>query len=105
MIRGAILHLLNEQPLLVDLPALPAAGDTCVLCSNLRTTAGKRPVWADRPEHLFVFPFSQVRFLEVPTADAGTDSDELVRSTGLELAPLEPELELDEDLLRRIRDT
>ncbi len=103
MIRDAILHLLNEQPLLVDLPALPAAGDTCVLCSNVRTTAGKRPVWVDRGEHLFVFPLSQVRFLEVPATEA--EADEPARSTGLELAPVEPELELDEDLLRRIRES
>ena len=103
MIRDAILHLLNEQPLIVDLPALPVAGDTCVVCSNLRMTSGKRPVWVDRGDNVFVFPLAQVRFLEVPAvaAEAGA-SDEMV------VADREPdpvELELDEDLLRRIRET
>ena len=103
MIRDAILHLLNEQPLIVDLPALPAAGDTCVVCSNLRMTSGKPPVWADRGDNVFVFPLGQVRFLEVPAiaADVGPSDEMAVVDRG----PNEAELELDEDLLRRIRET
>ena len=103
MIRDAILHLLNEQPLIVDLPALPAAGDTCVVCSNLRMTSGRPPVWVDRGEDTFVFPLGQVRFLEVPAvaADAAPSGETAV----VDRAPDEAELELDEDLLRRIRET
>ena len=103
MIRDAILHLLNEQPLIVDLPALPAAGDTCVVCSNLRMTSGKRPVWVGRGENMFVFPLGQVRFLEVPAVaveDGASDQTAVV-----DREPDEVELELDEDLLRRIRET
>jgi hypothetical protein len=103
VVHDAILHLLNEQPLLVDLESLPGAGDTAVVCTNLRMTSGKRPVWVDRAENWFVFPMTQVRFLEVPGKGAGG------RPTGNALAVAvvadEPDLELDEELLRRIRET
>ncbi len=103
MIRDAILHLLNEQPLIVDLPALPAAGDTCVVCSNLRMTSGKRPVWVDRADNVFVFPLGQVRFLEVPAVATGAGASDETAVVSHE--PDEVELELNEDLLRRIRET
>ena len=103
MIRDAILHLLNEQPLLVDLPALPGAGDTCVVCTNLRLTSGRRPAWVGRGENWFVFPLLQVRFLEVPGEGAGVEPAGGRVATSS--APPEVELELDEELLRRIRES
>jgi hypothetical protein len=103
VIRNAVLHLLNEQPLLVDLSAVPAPGDNAVICTNLRQTSGKRPVWVGSGEHWFVFPLSQVRFLEVPgTAGEGAPATE---SVALVVKPGEPDLELDEELLRRIRES
>ncbi len=108
MIRGAVLHLLNEQPLLVDLMALPQAGDTCVVCTNVRLTSGKRPAWVAQGDHWFVFPLGQVRFVEVPAEMAQADRSDATaaadRRTGAG-PEAEPELEFDEELLRRIRET
>ena len=46
MIR-AILHLLNDQPLAVDLLETPTPGDIAVICTNVRTLDGKRPARVD----------------------------------------------------------
>src|SRR5688572_17964082 len=43
----AILHLLNDQPLLVDLLEEPKPGDLTVVCTNVKTVDGKRPVFID----------------------------------------------------------
>jgi hypothetical protein len=103
VIRDAILHLLNEQPLLVDLSALPSAGDTCVVCTNVRLTSGRRPAWVGRGDNWFVFPLLQVRFLEAPgEGHAGLPA--AASSAALE-TPGDAEIDLDEDLLRRIRES
>ncbi len=106
MIRGAVLHLLNEQPLLVDLMALPQPADTCVVCTNVRLSSGKRPAWVAQGDHWFVFPLGQVRFVEVPADTAQADrSDATAAVDRRTAAEAEPELEFDEELLRRIRET
>lgn len=120
MIRNAVLHLLNEQPLVADLPTQPAPGDVALICTNLRTVDGKRPFFVDSSASLFVFPLSQLRFVEVPSASlAGARAVEPAadwvptHSEGSSLPAVVPsdapppetdDLELDEDLLRRVRD-
>src|SRR5690606_8425460 len=47
-IRNAVIHLLNEQPLLADLFELPGPADVALRCTNLRTMSGNRPVFVDR---------------------------------------------------------
>ncbi len=107
MIRGAILHLLNEQPLLVDLAALPGTGDSAVVCTNVRLTSGRRPAWVDRADHWFLFPLAQVRFLEVPAAEPDGERTDLAPAVPARRDERhdEPDVELDEELLRRIRET
>ncbi len=120
MIRNAVLHLLNEQPMLADLPAEPTPRDVALLCTNLRTVDGKRPFFVDSSASLFIFPLTQLRFVEVPASslsDAGAPaarSEETpAPSMGSSLPATVPpdaappdsdDLELDEDLLRRVRE-
>lgn len=112
MIRNAVIHMVGDQPLVADLFELPAAGDQGLLCTNLRTLTGKRPVFADHIESVFFFPYSHIRFVEIPpgtqgAADGATgDAAATDRATDVEPEPAEPEseLELDEDFLRRIRE-
>ncbi len=66
MIRNVVVHIANEQPLLADLFDLPAATDAGLLCTNLRAVDGKRPVFIDRIESTFFFPYRAIRFLEIP---------------------------------------
>lgn len=63
-----MIHLANEQPLLADLPIAPTASDISLICTNLRTLNGKRPVFADDAASLFVFPYAHIRFVEVSPA-------------------------------------
>lgn len=111
-----MLHLHNEQPLLADLPAEPAPGDVSVICTNLRTVDGKRPFFVDSSSSLFVFPLTQMRFVEIPTAVPATPGppalppDVAEGRSPVATAESGPaggdsdELELDEELLRRVRE-
>ena len=102
MIR-AILHLMNDQPLSVDLLEEPKPSDLAVICTNVRTIDGKRPVFIDFSNSSFVFPMAMIRFVEVPQAGA-----EQERNAGLMALAAEPEeaedLDIDEDFLRRVRE-
>ena len=101
MIRDAIIHLLNEQPLVADLPTMPSPGDLALICTNLRMMNRKRPIFVDQSASIFVFPFAQIRFVEIPgESPAVTEAARLPA-----IAAAEPdEIELDEDLLRRVRE-
>lgn len=114
MIRNAVLHINNEQPLLADLFELPGPGDLGLRCTSLRTLNGKRPVFADDSASVFFFPMVHMRFIEVlPASLAGSDLPlpvpvgAIAETDGAAAdgAP-EPdeELEIDEDFLRRIRE-
>ena len=66
MIRNAVIHSANEQPLLADLFALPTPADAGLLCTNLRMMDGKRPIFIDSSAATFFFPYLVIRFLEIP---------------------------------------
>jgi hypothetical protein len=107
MIKNAIVHVLNEQPLLADLYELPKPGDQGLLCTNLRMMDGKKPIFIDRIDAIFFFPYLHIRFLEVPPASDGvavveTPAEEVVPAPAA--AEADEDLELDEDFLRRIRE-
>ena len=114
MIRNAVLHINNEQPLLADLFELPGPADLGLRCTNLRTLNGKRPVFADDSASVFFFPMVHMRFIEVPPGSlSGTDlplpvpvadvaQDERPGADGA--TEPDEELEIDEDFLRRIRE-
>lgn len=112
MIRNAVLHIMNEQPMLADLFEMPTPGDAILRCTNLRTMNGKRPVFVDDSMSVFYFPYLHLRFVELmPASLAGTEyeSDAAVAvaaglSAASEPADEEPDLEIDEDFLRRIRE-
>lgn len=110
MIRNAVIHITNEQPLLADLYEMPTASDASLVCTNIRMLDGKKPIFIDNAKSIFVFPYLHIRFIEVlPGSTAGppeTTEDEVVADAVQPLIDEEPEvdLELDEDFLRRIRD-
>ena len=108
MIRNAVIHITNEQPLLADLFDAPTSTDVSLVCTNLRTMNGSRPIFADHSESTFIFPFSHIRFVEIhPGADgsraAGVGQEAVAPEPAAE-AEDEAELEIDEDFLKRIRD-
>ena len=117
MIRNAVLHIMNEQPLLADLFEAPNPGDVGLRCTNLRTMNLKRPVFVDDSASIFFFPYLHIRFVEIPAGaitgsdprsaitlhDGGPADDRIVAPPPPPDEP-EPDLEIDEDFLRRIRE-
>jgi hypothetical protein len=95
----AVIHPLNDQPLVVDLEEMPSPADVAVVCRNVRTIDGKRPKFIDRKDSTFIFPYDAIRFVEVYSGvEGGPGEPDAVE-------PAEPdELEIDEDFLRRVRE-
>ena len=133
MIRNVILHLQSELPMKADIEALPTAADAGLLCTNLRTLEGRKPMSTEFLDSVFLIPYNVIRFIEIPRAsihESGLDQDlpaarpELPAAAGatptdarvlVTPAPAEPEpadeedeelerLEVDAELLRRIRE-
>jgi len=112
VIRNAVLHINNEQPLLADLFELPGPADVVLRCTNLRSMNGKRPVFVDDSASVFFFPYLHIRFVEIPPAAVGETGLPMPVPVGVTADPVlaapEPEddgdLEIDEDFLRRIRE-
>jgi hypothetical protein len=102
VIRKAVLHMIGEQPLVIDLEKLPEPGDSVLVCMNVRTFAGQRPTFVDAIDSTLVIPYHNVRFVEVPVEALGTRlpaGDEAVGRPSSD-----PELRVDEDFLRRVRE-
>ena len=112
MLRDVVIHLNGEQPLLADLYEAPSPGDVGLRCTNLREKNGKRPVFVDDSRSIFFFPYLHIRFVEIPPGTiAPSDQSLALTADGqdpdagpAEPFELEPDLEIDEDFLRRIRE-
>jgi hypothetical protein len=116
VIRGAVLHFSNEQPLVCDLRSLPVAADSCIVITRLRFVDGRKPTFIDHDDSWFVFPLANLRFIEIPAEAITGESDEprglpsgepqpvqLVAGDRLDLEEADDALAGD-DLLRRIRE-
>jgi hypothetical protein len=107
VIRDVVIHLFNEQPLVADLSGVPSPSDFTLVCTNLRTMNRQRPIFVDHSESTFVFPYSQIRFIEIP-GEAASRPAETRAVAAVSDRPEEPEepdeIELDEELLRRVRE-
>jgi hypothetical protein len=78
MIRNVILHLHNEMPMKADVESLPTAADAGLLCTNLRTMEGKKPLSTEFLDSVFLLPYNIIRFIEIPREsihEAGLDAD------------------------------
>jgi len=65
MLRDVVVHILNEQPIVADLVSEPMPSDVALICRNLRTLNGKKPVFVDKADSTFILPLAAVRFLEI----------------------------------------
>ncbi len=120
MIRDAVIHMQNEQPLVCDLREMPDARDLGLLCTNLRLVDGRKPTFIDATDSWFVIPYHIIRFVELPlsSVEAGERlalpagriverSDDEEDEEDLEDGEDADEGELDdasEELLQRIRE-
>ncbi len=78
MIRNVILHLVGELPMKADIESLPTAADAGLLCTNLRTLEGRKPISTEYLDSVFLLPYHAIRFIEIPRSSihtAGLDHD------------------------------
>jgi hypothetical protein len=66
MIRNVILHLVGELPMKADIESLPTAADAGLLCTNLRTMEGRKPISTEYLDSVFLLPYHALRFIEIP---------------------------------------
>jgi hypothetical protein len=66
MLSNVVVHINNEQPILVDLVHEPTPSDIALICRNIRAMNGKKPVFVDNVDSTFVIPLAHVRFIEMP---------------------------------------
>ena len=105
VIKNAVIHVAGEQPILADLFDTPGNTDVGLLCTNVRTVDGKRPVFVDHTDSVFFFPYLHIRFVEILANAGGLPALDAPAEPGAsELPGPEVDLELDEDFLRRIRE-
>jgi len=95
--------------MVADLFEAPSPGDIGLRCTNLRTNDGKRPVFIEDSASIFFFPYLHIRFVEIPAGSlTGSDPafamDVVDEVQSLPAPEPEPDLEIDEDFLRRIRE-
>lgn len=95
---------MNDQPLSVDLIEEPKPSDLTIVCTNVRTIDGKRPVFIDFSNSTFVFPMAMIRFVEVPQAGAEHERAAGLVPIGAAESDEAEDLDIDEDFLRRVRE-
>lgn len=117
VLKNAVIHLHNEQPLLGDLLEMPSPADVAVRMTNLRSLDGKRPIFVDDSKSIFIFAYHRISFIEIPASSiSGADQPAQVpvaaaltaavasAANGTVSSEQEDDLEIDEDFLRRIRE-
>ena len=60
-----ILHLMNEDPIVGEVEAVPITGDTSILVRNPRRRDGKDVPYLDGNITSVIFPMHRVSFIEV----------------------------------------
>ena len=60
-----VLHLLNDDPILGEVEAIPTTGDTTVLLKNPRRRDGKDVTYLDGNVSSVIFPMHRVSFIEI----------------------------------------
>jgi hypothetical protein len=66
IIRNVVVHINNEQPVMVDLLAPPTPSDVSLICRNVRTMSGKKPVFVNATDSTYVIPIAHTNIVEVP---------------------------------------
>ncbi len=85
MIRNVILHLIGELPMKADIESLPTAADAGLLCTNLRTLEGRKPVSTEYLDSVFLIPYDVIRFIEITRQaihELGLDAGPAIRARG-----------------------
>jgi hypothetical protein len=64
-----LVHVLNEDPFVADLEAMPAANATYIYFTNPRTREGRPVAWNTGANKGFLFPLARVARIEFMVSD------------------------------------
>jgi hypothetical protein len=87
VIRNVVIHVSNEQPLVADLYGMPSSADVGLVCTNVRTLDGKRPIFIDHVDSTFFFPYLHLRFLEIPAGEVQRHMAHAGTGQGVDIDP------------------
>jgi hypothetical protein len=96
MIRNVVLHLHGEMPMKADIESLPTAADAGLLCTNLRTMEGRKPLSTEFLDSVFLVPYNVIRFIEIPRGSIDTAGVSVDRTPRPAQLPAEAESVPDE---------
>ena len=60
-----IVHVTNEEPILIEVEKLPEPTDTCVIGMNPRKRSGKEVHYIDAEVNTVIFPWHRISFIEL----------------------------------------
>jgi hypothetical protein len=63
------IHILNEEPFVADLEALPAADATYIFVTNPRTREGRQVPWNTGQTQGFIFPMSRISYIAIMVSE------------------------------------
>jgi hypothetical protein len=74
-----IIHLLNEDPVLAEIDALPDPTHQSILVRNPRRRDGRSLHYVTEGAAAFIFPWSRISFIEVMGAEEAEEVIEFFR--------------------------
>ena len=72
--------------MVADLVSAPMPSDVALICQNLRTLNGKKPIFVDRADSTFVLPLAAIRFLEIHRESVEAHEAEMATERAGEIA-------------------
>lgn len=74
-----ILHLMNEDPVLAEMDALPDPTHQSIVVTNPRRRDGRPLHYVTEGATAFIFPYSRITFIEIMEAEKAEEVVEFFR--------------------------
>ncbi len=71
-----VVHVRNSDPFVADMESMPKENATIIFVKNPQTREGRPVPWAQGYTNGYLFPLSQISFIEFPVTGAELDSVE-----------------------------
>lgn len=65
MAKTVVLHIIGEEPVLVDIDEMPEPSASFIVCSNIRKRDGKPVNYVSPGARTILFPWNRISFLEI----------------------------------------
>ncbi|HVO43965.1 MAG TPA: hypothetical protein VMT34_15150 [Aggregatilineales bacterium] len=79
MAYNLLLHISNDEPLIVETPKLPEASDTCIVGMHPRRRDNKEVAYVQPEVTTVIFPMWRINFIEVLPSEAEEEIFGVVR--------------------------